>query len=523
MTESRPKSRIRRFLWIAVLLLIAIPVVIVGILLFNGGKRPYRISEETTFLTGPLVDGHIDYVAALNAELSAGVTPENNAAVMFLRATGLAELPDGSGERSRFFEQLGIAPLPEEGRYLVTLRDFSAKHAGTDLDGQFEKARSAAWSPDECPALAEWVNENHEAAELIIAGTARSHYYLPILTDPADPASLDWVALPAVTENRAIARLLLARAALALGEDDLATARRNLLACHRHARLISGNPTGIGSLVAIACESLAVKGDVLVLQHADLSKEEALEYRDQLRALPAMVPAGDKVDLYVRFMFLERATAIADDRVSEQYLDTWVYSEETIDEVARVLPTSVVDWNVVLRNTNKLCDDAAAAWRIEDRTKRDVALGKVADELNRIDSRGKSPGLGSLVASPGKVMTDHMLWHLIGSMRFDPAVRDNNAMRMQLVDVALSLAAHRAEHGVYPQALSDLVPAYLDEIPEDLFVGKPLHYKRSETGYLLYSVGTNKIDQGGQSRGMGFDDIVIRTPPSDGERGTSVP
>lgn len=507
------------------LLLVATPVVIVGILLLNRGGPAYRISQETTHLTGPLVDGHIDYVAALNAELSAGVTPENNAAVMFLRATGPPELSNGSGERSRFFEQLGIAPLPEGGRYLVTLSDFASKHPGKDPNDQFEKARSGPWSAKDYPALAEWVNENHEAGELIVEGTARTHYYVPIVTDPQEPGTLAWMAMPAIGETRELARLLVARATLALAEDDLPTARRNLLACHRFARLISHNPTGIGSLVAIACESMAVEGDVLLLQHPDLSREEAFDYRDQLRVLPPMVPADGKVNRFARLALLEQATAIADERVSEKYLDGLVYSEETIDEIARSLPTSVVDWNVVLSKTNTLCNDATAAWRIADRAKRDVALGKVADALNRIELRGKSPGLGSLVVSPGTVMTDHMLWHLLDSMRFDPAARDNNTMRMQLLDVALSLAAHRAEHGDYPQALSDLVPAYLDEVPEDFYIGKPLNYKRNKSGYLLYSVGVNRIDQGGQTWGEGpdTDDLVILTHSSHGERGTAAP
>ena len=74
--------------------------------------------------------------------------------------------------------------------------------------------------------------------------------------------------------------------------------------------------------------------------------------------------------------------------------------------------------------------------------------------------------------------------------------------RLQLIDVALSLAARRAEQGEFPDRLGALVPGYLDEIPVDPFSQEPLLYERSETGYVLYSIGPNGIDE----RGRGVDD-----------------
>src|SRR5271163_71889 len=59
-------------------------------------KKPYvavTISKETTFITAPLrKDGYVNYVAALNQRFGAGVTPENNAAVPFLKAMGPGEI-----------------------------------------------------------------------------------------------------------------------------------------------------------------------------------------------------------------------------------------------------------------------------------------------------------------------------------------------------------------------------------------------------------------------------------------------
>jgi len=73
--------------------------------------------------------------------------------------------------------------------------------------------------------------------------------------------------------------------------------------------------------------------------------------------------------------------------------------------------------------------------------------------------------------------------------------------------LAFALAAYRGERGGYPEKLDALAPKYLEEVPIDLYSGKALIYRRSENGYLLYSVGVNGLDE----QGHGHDD----TPPGD--------
>ena len=80
--------------------------------------------------------------------------------------------------------------------------------------------------------------------------------------------------------------------------------------------------------------------------------------------------------------------------------------------------------------------------------------------------------------------------------------------------IALALAAHHRDRGRYPAKLNDLAPKYLPAIPDDLFSGKPLIYRLTDNGYLLYSVGVNGRDDEGQSadddpRG---DDLPVRMP-----------
>jgi hypothetical protein len=65
--------------------------------------------------------------------------------------------------------------------------------------------------------------------------------------------------------------------------------------------------------------------------------------------------------------------------------------------------------------------------------------------------------------------------------------------------VACAVERHRIAHGALPDALPQLVPRFLDHIPADVLDGQPLRYRRpAEGGYVVYSVGWNRIDDGGK-------------------------
>ena len=57
-----------------------------------------------------------------------------------------------------------------------------------------------------------------------------------------------------------------------------------------------------------------------------------------------------------------------------------------------------------------------------------------------------------------------------------------------------------------PPTLGDLVPEYLDRIPEDPLTGKPLLYEVASDSYVVYSVGTDGDDDGGM--------LLKQNPPS---------
>jgi ABC-type transport system involved in multi-copper enzyme maturation permease subunit len=63
--------------------------------------------------------------------------------------------------------------------------------------------------------------------------------------------------------------------------------------------------------------------------------------------------------------------------------------------------------------------------------------------------------------------------------------------------VALALERYRLAHGSWPPTLDQLKPYYLESIPVGQFDGKPLIYKRVKDGVVVYAVGADRIDRGG--------------------------
>jgi hypothetical protein len=69
----------------------------------------------------------------------------------------------------------------------------------------------------------------------------------------------------------------------------------------------------------------------------------------------------------------------------------------------------------------------------------------------------------------------------------------------QQARTACALALHRGAHGTFPERLEALVPEFLESVPLDICDGAPLRYRRTEAGWELWSIGANRVDDGGKS------------------------
>ena len=76
----------------------------------------------------------------------------------------------------------------------------------------------------------------------------------------------------------------------------------------------------------------------------------------------------------------------------------------------------------------------------------------------------------------------------------------HNQTRLNLGTAACALERYHAARGSYPRDLAELVPDYSSTVPEEVVVHSAFKYRRIEGGrYLLYSVGGNLRDDGGEA------------------------
>jgi len=76
--------------------------------------------------------------------------------------------------------------------------------------------------------------------------------------------------------------------------------------------------------------------------------------------------------------------------------------------------------------------------------------------------------------------------------------RDRTVLRA--LSMVSALHGYRAKHKKWPGALADLVPEHLPAVPVDPFDrdGKPFRYAVTKTGVRFYSVGIDRVDDGGK-------------------------
>ncbi len=72
---------------------------------------------------------------------------------------------------------------------------------------------------------------------------------------------------------------------------------------------------------------------------------------------------------------------------------------------------------------------------------------------------------------------------------------------------ALAVERYRLGNGRIPDGLAELVPEYLPELPQDPFDGNPIRYGKLENGYVVYSIGPDRKDDGGAEVPAGWQEL----------------
>lgn len=485
---------------------------------------PFTVSTETTRITEPLTaDGLVDYAAALNARNSEGLKPEDNAGVLLMKAFGADTIPEAN--RELYFKAMGIAVPANEGlmRDLGQLvrEDLESRgENGEDTDAyspfweQQGKATSRPWSRKEFPLVAKWVDANSEALKLAVAASQKPRLFFPLV--PPENESLLTVTLESVQQMRELARLLTARAMLALEEGRIDDAQQDLLACHRLASLLGHRSTLIEALVSYALDAVACRADLAMAESDKVTKAQLATYRSKLAKLSPLPKISDCIDQGERFFALDVISHLATQKTVGE--DFPLPNSKLIQQLMRL----GIDWDHILKRFNEEYDGMAASLRLPTYAERAAAMDKLEEDLKALRRETKDPVQLALmvigVNTPRKLVSRQMGNILI--VLLIPAVTQSGNAEVRAVTrrdqtiIALALAEYKRDNGNYPETLSALSPKYLETLPQDGYTSQPLKYQRQDEGYLLYSQGPNGKDDKGQDRNAqnDADDWAIRVP-----------
>jgi type II secretory pathway pseudopilin PulG len=502
------------------------------------GRGKFTISKETTYVTEPLnKDGYPDYARALNQRLRQGVTPKNNANVLIWQALG--PHPEGATMPSEFFQWIGIKPPAEKGDYFIDLSRYAKEHFKIEPDEELREMREQLnrctqrpWKAEQCPNVASWLEANEKPLAVVIEATKRPQYYSPLVPKKAEkgPSYLFSAPSQGVQGCRQLADSLAARALLRPNEKADDEAWQDLLACHRLGRLVGRGGTLIESIIGIAIVGAANKATLAFLEQTKPNAKRIESYLRDLQKLPPFPDLATKIELGERFQFLDCAMMMA--REGAREMDAMPLN---IPKEARLDAT--VDLDPAMRAGNRWYDHTAASMREKDRAIRRQKLEQIDTEMRGLKQKDQqeieqlqaeaeklkakdpnaldwAPFMKRFVSARDRIVGDVML-----SLQVPSASRMQNAwdrieQQQDNLILAFALQWYRRDHGRYPDKLEALATKYLKQIPQDLFSGRPLIYRPSEKGYLLYSVGINGKDDGG--RGYGDDppgdDLVVRMP-----------
>jgi len=500
-------------------------------------KVNITISKETTWITAPLnPDGTVNYVAYLNAKRNKGVTPENNAAVLLLKALGPKALDED--KREAILKALKVGPLPADRQYFIRHYEYAptvfpgrgdseeAMRAAKRIEKSYEKALNEPILPKDHPELVEWLRTNERPLSLVRAAVKRPRFFLPLVSRSDPPTMQDTLLASSMGGTRGAGKAMLVRAMVSAGRGDAGGAMDDLIAIRRLAGHMGRDGNLIDFLVMTSLDMIASDAVIRLATSGKLPAAQGVRYLRRLQNLPSLPTLTSIMDGAERIPSLDMIIVFAreglDRGLKHLELTPGQLKSIGLETATDPLPNVELDWDLMLRLANARSDEIIRIGHVRPLAKRRRAFALLRKRIARnwpgvvtreecevpwefrkeigqaIDSIG-TKDQGKLTKAVFEV------FFAAGIMERLYVLQDRARMQRQLAQVALALAVYKSEHGTYPKTPGGLTPNYLKRIPKDIFTGQPLIYRREAKGYVLSCLGENLKDDRGEP-----DDIVVR-------------
>ena len=334
-------------------------------------KARLPLGQDTTYVVGPLdKDGFIDYEAALNAELSRGITPDQNANVLLIQSFGPAP-EGGEGFPPVFFKWLDIPPPPRNGDYFYSLGKYARDRLGSPTissnalyDFQ-SRSIQHPWSAKDYTPLAEWLKINEKPTGAGRRGLEAAGVLQPALLAPQG-------GRPEQPDRRSAAQR---------AEVSRTGFRLHLPGHASRSREANTMPPGRTSSPATAWAALTSRRDahriagwhrhrpdrrnstLAYLNTSRLTSKQALGQAEGPASPPSRSPDGRQDRCGERLMGLDSLQLIRRGGTDGGFLfgELSGSNNKPTEEDSKIMAT--IDWTPTMQTMNKWYDRMAAAMR----------------------------------------------------------------------------------------------------------------------------------------------------------------
>jgi len=251
-------------------------------------------------------------------------------------------------------------------------------------------------------------------------------------------------------------------------------------------RLLAGDPRQIPVLVRLACQNVAVSHVERVLGQGTVSSETLRRlsecFHEEASAISPLELLRDDRALCHACLLDMREGRFSDPDVPEGLTRKAAHAQilRGLTEMVEAVRQNPDDDLVTLRQ--RWPNYAARAWEARD-----------------------SAGLKWFGPQPRYLAAIHLGFHGPGMERVLAAISRIKG-RLQCSVAALAAESYRLKHGRWPERPDQLVPDFLPSWPTDPIDGQPLRWLRQPDGLLIYSIGPDGKDNGGDlARGESRD------------------
>ncbi|MBN2455292.1 MAG: hypothetical protein JXB29_01950 [Sedimentisphaerales bacterium] len=402
-----------------------------------------------------------DYIAELNRLVQPEAAESMNAAPLYHKAAKMYE------------------DLPKEISALLGKRYYEA----TEEDKQRIKI---------C------LNEHNDVLKLVVEGTKKPYYWRNYEGDPNSRSVLS-ILLPHLSEIRKLMYSLCWRANLFVDEGMYDKAFEDLKACYRLGQHLKGDKTFIEQLLGMAIEALSASTIRDILNQRQIEATILAQLQQDLEQMIS----GEDFIMNLKFeklcMYDEIQRCFTDDRFGGGHL--YLPRLQPISGLtgSKAIESYILDrlWmapiHFLFTHPNKL------------ETK------QMADDYYAFgeDMAGKSPAQIRAEGIDVEKETAEMIKKNILLNILAPAfgkvheISYRNKADTEATLVIIAMSRYRQDVGTYPEKMEALITAgYLKQLPMDPWSDKPLVYKKTDDGFMLYGVGSNfKDDSGEAARG----------------------